>query len=91
MQNISFSVISFLNEFELISLHTCIVIVSIKLLETVVDSDQKASFSIATTRRCKEGSTPFLGLLHFTLDMYLILLSVKQGVINTILKVFGMT
>ena len=26
-----------------------------------------------------EGATPFLGLLHFTLDMYLILLNVKQG------------
>ena len=26
-----------------------------------------------------EGATPFLGLLHFTLDPYLILLSVKQG------------
>ena len=26
-----------------------------------------------------EGTTPFPGLLHFTLDIYLILLSVKQG------------
>ena len=26
-----------------------------------------------------EGTTPFLGLLQFTLDMYLIFLSVKQG------------
>ena len=26
-----------------------------------------------------EGATPFSGLLHFTLDTYLILLSVKQG------------
>ena len=26
-----------------------------------------------------EGATPFPGLLHFTLDTYLILLSVKQG------------
>ena len=25
------------------------------------------------------GTTPFLGLLHFTLDMYLIMLNVKQG------------
>ena len=30
-------------------------------------------------RRGGEGATPFSGLLHFTLDMYLILLSVKQG------------
>ena len=26
-----------------------------------------------------EGTTPFPGLFHFTLDTYLILLSVKQG------------
>ena len=26
-----------------------------------------------------EGATPFLGLLHFTLDTYLISLNVKQG------------
>ena len=26
-----------------------------------------------------EGATPFLGLLHFTFDPYLIMLSVKQG------------
>ena len=41
--------------------------------------DQKAPFSIATTSRCREGITPFPGLIHFTLDTYLILLSVKQG------------
>ena len=29
-----------------------------------------------------EGTTPFPGLLHFTLDTYLILLSVKQGSIK---------
>ena len=27
----------------------------------------------------EEGATPFPGLLHFTLDPYLIMLSVKQG------------
>ena len=27
----------------------------------------------------KEGATPFPGLLHFTLDLYVIMLSVKQG------------
>ena len=41
-------------------------------LATVVKADQKARFSKATT--------PFHGLLHFTLDKYLILLSVKQEV-----------
>ena len=48
-------------------------------LVTVVEGDQKAPFSIASTLRCREGATPFPGLLHFTFDMYLILLSVKQG------------
>ena len=48
-------------------------------LATVVEGEQKAPFSIATTPRCREGATPFPGLLHFTLDTYLILLRVKQG------------
>ena len=48
-------------------------------MATVVEGDQKASFSIATTPRCREGTSPFLGLFPFTLDTFLILLSVKQG------------
>ena len=51
-------------------------------MATVVDGDQKAPFSIAATSRCKGGTTPFHGFLHFTFDMYLILLSVKQGCIK---------
>ena len=39
--------------------------------KTLVEGDPKAPFLIATNR----GE----GLLHFTLDSYLILLSVKQG------------
>ena len=39
----------------------------------------------------REGATPFLGLLHFTLDPYLIMLSVKQGRIRYHFWVFGMT
>ena len=31
------------------------------------------------SRGVGEGATPYSGLLHFTLDTYLILLSVKQG------------
>ena len=46
---------------------------------TVVEGEQKAPFSIATTQRCTEDANPFPGLHHFTLDTYLILLSVKQG------------
>ena len=48
-------------------------------LATVVEGNQKAPFSIATTSRCRGGNTPFPGLLLFTLHMYLISLSVKQG------------
>ena len=51
-------------------------------LATVVEGDPKATFSIATAPRCTKDATPFLGLLHFTLDMYLIMLSVKQGYIK---------
>ena len=40
--------------------------------------DSKALFSIATTSRCRGGRYSFPGLLHFTLDPYLIMLSVKQ-------------
>ena len=52
-----------------------------KKLATVVEGKSKAPFSIATRQRCGEG-TPFPGLLHFTLDLYLIMLSVKQGSIK---------
>ena len=52
------------------------------LLATVVEGDQKSPFSIATTPRCRGGCYSFPGLLHFTLDMNLILLSVKQGSIK---------
>ena len=42
-------------------------------LATLVEGDLKAPFSIATTPRCREGATPFPGLLDFTLDPYLII------------------
>ena len=47
-------------------------------LVTVVEGDPMASFSIATTPRCRESATRFPELLHFTLDTYLIIVSVKQ-------------
>ena len=53
-----------------------------KKLATVVESDPKAPFSIATTPTFREGTTPFPGLLHFTLHPYLIMLSVEQGSIK---------
>ena len=64
---------------------------------TVVEGDPKAPFLIATTPRCSKGTTSFPGLLHFTLDLYLIMLSVKQGGIEYpffflfFFWVFGMT
>ena len=50
-------------------------------LAILVEGDPKAPFSIATTPKCK-GATPFPGLLHFTFDPYLIMLSVNQGSIK---------
>ena len=43
-------------------------------LATVVEGHPKASFLVATTQWCRGGTSPFPGLLHFTLDMYLIIL-----------------
>ena len=48
-------------------------------LATIVEGDPKAPFSIATTPRCRGGCYSFPVLLYFTLDPYLIMLSVKQG------------
>ena len=48
-------------------------------MATIVEGDSKVSFSIATTpRRCRGGATTFPGLLHFPLDTYFIMQSVKQ-------------
>ena len=44
-------------------------------LATVAEGNQKALLSVGVG----EGASPFPGFLHFTLHMYLILLSVKQG------------
>ena len=46
------------------------------MLATVVEGDPKASFSLATTPMCNGGCS---GLLHLTVDPYLIILRVKQG------------
>ena len=53
--------------------------VLLMLLATVVEGDLKAPFSIATTLKYMGGHYFFPGLLHFTLDPYLLMLSVKQG------------
>ena len=48
-------------------------------MATIVEGNPKAPFSIATTPRCRGGRYSFPGLLYFTLDPYLIMLSVEQG------------
>ena len=48
-------------------------------MATIFEGNPKAPFSIATTPRCRGGCYSFPGLLYFTLDPYLIMLSVKQG------------
>ena len=60
-------------------------------LVTVVYGDPKAPFSIATTPRRGGDAISFPGLLHFTLDPYLINMSVKQWSIKYHFFVFGMT
>ena len=48
---------------------------------TLVEGDPKAPFPLANTGVGK-GAIPFPELLNFTLDPYLIMLSVKQGSIK---------
>ena len=61
-------------------------------LATIVEGDPKAPFRYLLHQGVGEGATPFPGLLHFTLDPYLIMLSVKQGGIKYLFfLVFGMT
>ena len=51
-------------------------------MATIVKANAMVPFSIATTPEVaieRKGATPFPGLLHFTLDAFLIMLSVKQG------------
>ena len=42
-----------------------------------LEGDSVAPFSVATTLRCRKGATSFHGLLHFTLDTYLIMTSFR--------------
>ena len=60
-------------------------------LPILVKGDPKTPFSIATTPRCRGERYSFPVLLHFTLDAYLIMLSVNQGGIKYHFWVFGMT
>ena len=56
---------------------------------TLVEGDLKAPFQYVLYRGVEEGATPFHGLLHFTLNPYLIVLSTKQGGIKYHIWVFG--
>ena len=47
-------------------------------LVTIIEGNPKAPFSRATTPMCRGRRYSFPGLLYFTLDPYLIMLSVKQ-------------
>ena len=55
------------------------------------EGDPKAPLSIATTLMYRGERYSFPGLLHFTLDAHLIMLSVKQGCIKYHFWVFCMT
>ena len=56
-----------------------IYLASVIHFKSLVEGDLKAPFSIATTPGVREGASPFPGLLHFTLDPYHVMLSVKKG------------
>ena len=49
---------------------------------TIVKGNQKAPFSIATTPRCRGGYYSFSWFATLTLDLCLIMLSVKEGAIK---------
>ena len=57
----------------------------------VIEGDSKASFSIATTPRCKSEWCSFPLIAQISLDPYLIMLGVQEGGIKYHLWVFGMT
>ena len=51
-------------------------------LVNVVQATQRLPFQLLQHRGVEEGATPFPGLLYFTIDPYLIMLSDNQGVIK---------
>ena len=57
------------------------IIILVKLT-ALVEGDLMAPFQKLKLRDVGVGATSFPGLLHFTLDPYLIMLSVKQGSIE---------
>ena len=57
----------------------------------IVGGNMKASFSIATTPRYRTKHYSFPWIASLTFDLYLIMLSVKQGIAKYNFWVFGMT
>ena len=60
----------------------CVCVCILVKLTTKIEGDPKATFSLTTALSVREGVTPFPGLLHFTLDPYLIMLRNKRGTTN---------
>ena len=52
------------------------------MMETLVEGDANAPFSIATTPRCRGGCYSFPWIAPLYIDPYLIMLNVKQGKIR---------
>ena len=74
-------VIIFFNELELIGLHTSITIVFAQLSKMANRSQKRPEGSLFNSYNTKEygGYNFFAWIVPLTLDLYLILLSVKQG------------
>ena len=70
---------SFFGEAENFSSLTCISYVKSKVGDHSRGGPEGSLFDSLLHQGVGEGATPFPGLLHFTLDPYLIMLSVKQG------------
>ena len=61
------------------------------VLLTAVNDDPKAPFSVTTTPKCRGKCHTFPWITPLTLDLYLIMLSVKQGGIKYHFFIFNMT
>ena len=61
-------------------------------MATMIEGDKKASFSITTTLRCRGRHYSFPWIAALYLDLYLIMLSVKQGgASSNIFSIFDIT
>ena len=74
-----FNIFIYIDTYSHIQSHKNTHIFHIRIVDDRSRERPEGSLSIATIVRRRGDATPFPGLLHFTLDTYLILLSVKQG------------